>query len=135
LPILADRSRFEQGVINLAVNARDAMPSGGILRLRTQRVGQADIARMGRPAPFSGDGVLFAVDDNGQGIDGNCQKHVFDPFYTTKPAGRGTGLGLSSVFGTVRQGGGDVWISSVQGQGTTVSVVLPVASGATVSKP
>jgi signal transduction histidine kinase len=129
LPVLADRSRFEQIVLNLAVNGRDAMEEGGILTLRTRPVRPAEIAQMGRPASFSGDGVLFTVEDNGHGIDAEKQERVFDPFYTTKPAGRGTGLGLSSVFGTVRQSGGDVWISSVPGQGTRVSVVLPLANG------
>jgi PAS domain S-box-containing protein len=127
LLVLADPSRFEQVVINLAVNGRDSMPSGGVLTLRTKAVVPADIAQMGRPAPFPGDGVLLTVQDNGHGIDTDTQRRVFDPFYTTKPAGRGAGLGLSSVFGTVRQGGGDVWISSAPGHGTTVSVVMPMA--------
>ncbi len=126
LPIRADRSCFEQVIINIAANGRDAMPQGGILSLQTSRMNPAEIAQLGRPVPFHGDGVLISVSDRGDGIAPELQGRVFDPFFTTKPLGRGSGLGLSSVFGTVRQSGGDVWMSSAPGMGATIWILLPV---------
>jgi two-component system cell cycle sensor histidine kinase/response regulator CckA len=128
LPVRADRSRFEQVIVNLATNGRDAMPRGGVLTLQTKRVNPAEIVDLGRPVPFGGGAVLIRVSDVGGGIAPDIQGRVFDPFFTTKPFGQGAGLGLSSVFGTVRQSGGDVWMSSDPGKGATAWVLLPIST-------
>jgi CheY-like chemotaxis protein len=121
---LADSSQLENVILNLAVNARDAMPSGCILSLETSNCQIADDLAH-RLDVVSGDYVLICVADNGSGMAPDVIEKAFDPFFTTKEVGKGSGLGLSQVFGFVRQSGGHVQISSEVGEGTTIKVYLP----------
>lgn len=124
--IVGDVTQLHQVLLNLAVNARDAMPAGGRLVFGTRRT-QVDEARARRtPQLTPGDYVELAVSDTGTGITDDVLDHIFDPFFTTKPRGKGTGLGLSTVYGIVRSHGGAVEINTVIGQGTTFRVLLPV---------
>jgi PAS domain S-box-containing protein len=128
LHAVADVNQLENAIINLAINARDAMPDGGLLTLETrlaevdQRYGEARAIKPGRYA-------LIAVSDTGVGISQEIMDKIFDPFFTTKPVGQGTGLGLSMVYGFVRQSGGQVRVHSKSGEGTTVSLYLPAYEG------
>ena len=123
-PIRADPGQLEQVVVNLAVNARDAMPDGGVLRLSTGLVAlEADAARE-RGLPEGCYSVLTAR-DTGQGMDAETLAHLFEPFFTTKQPGAGTGLGLATVYGIVRQSGGTILVESAPGAGSTFSVYLP----------
>jgi two-component system cell cycle sensor histidine kinase/response regulator CckA len=123
----ADRAQLDQVVINLAFNARDAMPTGGTIRLATgsreQDAGD-DPGLIGIPIP-PGEYALLSVSDTGHGMDPDTLAHVFEPFFTTKPAGSGTGLGLATVYGIVKQSGGFVWVESRPDAGTTFTVSLP----------
>jgi PAS domain S-box-containing protein len=116
-PVMADEAQVEQVIENLAANARDAMPDGGTLRIET-RMGGENHAH-----------VCLSVSDTGQGIDPAIADHVFEPFYTTKGQGRGTGLGLATVHGIVTQAGGRVELHSEPGHGATFTIRLPVAEG------
>jgi two-component system, cell cycle sensor histidine kinase and response regulator CckA len=124
--VKADRTQIEQVVVNLAVNARDAMPEGGRLSIETRLV---DLPVPGWPETELEPGryALLEVSDTGHGMDPGTQAQVFEPFFTTKPVGDGTGLGLATVYGTVKQSGGDVTVSSTLGRGTTFRVLLPLA--------
>jgi hypothetical protein len=126
-PVLVDPGRFEQVFVNLAVNARDAMPLGGTLTVDTQNVEIDEGYSAVRPGVTPGHFVRVRVSDNGRGIEEAILDRVFDPFFTTKAPGEGTGLGLATVFGIVTQAGGDVQIYSELGVGTTVRVLLPAA--------
>ncbi|MFM9976723.1 MAG: ATP-binding protein [Sphingomonadaceae bacterium] len=121
-PVFVDPHQFENAVLNLSVNARDAMPAGGILTIAVDNTslaaGQVDGAS-------AGDYIRIAVSDTGTGMSEAIRERVFEPFFTTKPVGQGTGLGLSQVFGFVKQSRGAVSVESVLGQGTTVSLFLP----------
>ncbi len=124
-PVKADVHQFEQVIINLAVNARDAMPLGGKLALRTSNVGAQDSARHQPKGMPLGEYVLVEVEDTGSGIAPEIIDKIFDPFYTTKDIGKGTGLGLSTVYGIVKQTGGFIYVESELGKGTTFSIFLP----------
>jgi CheY-like chemotaxis protein len=124
-PILADPGQMAQVLINLAVNARDAMPSGGALVIETANIEVDESYASTRPGLTPGRYVRLRVSDNGTGIDPATLEHVFEPFYTTKPKGAGTGLGLATVYGIVTQVGGHAQLYSEPGVGTTCSIMLP----------
>jgi two-component system cell cycle sensor histidine kinase/response regulator CckA len=124
-PVKADVHQFEQVIINLAVNARDAMPLGGTLTLRTSNVGAEDSAGHQHKGMPLGEYVLVQVEDTGSGIAPEIIDKIFDPFYTTKDIGKGTGLGLSTVYGIVKQTGGFIYVESELGKGTTFRIFLP----------
>ena len=124
----ADPSQITQVLLNLAVNARDAMPRGGTLTLRTANLSlDGNEGQTGFSLP-PGEYVRLEVTDTGCGMDEETQKHVFEPFFTTKEVGRGSGLGLATVYGIVQQHGGHVWFHSRAGEGTTFLVCLPRAA-------
>lgn len=126
-PVKADVNQFEQVIVNLAVNARDAMPDGGKLTIRTENVVDPGpkAATEGRGGPPPGDHVLIEVGDTGQGIPAELMEKIFEPFFTTKEIGKGTGLGLSTVFGIVKQSGGTIDVQSTLGRGTAFKIYLP----------
>jgi PAS domain S-box-containing protein len=119
-----DANQLENALLNLCINARDAMPDGGRLRVFTQNASLGLDAAEKADLP-AGDYVKLSVQDTGVGMTRDVMSRAFDPFFTTKPIGQGTGLGLSMIYGFVQQSGGHVQISSEVGQGTTVSVLLP----------
>jgi len=142
-PILADAGQLDNALLNMAINARDAMPRGGTLSINCSNlVLTHPRQRLGESSMPAGDYVRIDVSDTGVGIPAELHAQVFEPFYTTKEVGKGSGLGLSMVYGFVRQSGGDVELRSEPGVGTTVSLLLPRAPAETadpaatiVSKP
>jgi len=129
--VLADKGQLVQALLNLAFNARDAMPEGGRLRIETAaaRLRPGNHADNGADAP-PGDYVSLSVSDTGTGIEPATLRRVFEPFFTTKPVGQGTGLGLSTVYGIVRQSGGYISAESTPRSGATFTIHLPRASAA-----
>ena len=125
--VVADRSQLEQIVVNLVLNARDAMPGGGCVRVTT-----AVAAGGVLPAGATGRHLALGVHDEGVGMDEATRARIFEPFFTTKSAGTGTGLGLATVYGAVQQAGGHIAVRSAPGRGTSVVVYLPVVEGARV---
>ncbi len=123
--VKADRSQIDQVVINLAVNARDAMPEGGRLAIRTKNVTERDSQRYQAQGMSIGEYVLIEVEDNGTGMSEEVRSKIFEPFFTTKDVGKGTGLGLATVYGIVKQTGGFIFADSIVGKGTTFRVFLP----------
>jgi len=127
--VWADRAQMEQVLVNLAVNARDAMPKGGVLRIATSNLELDEAAAQQYPELPPGRYVRLTVSDNGCGMDEQTRAHALEPFFTTKPPGQGTGLGLSTVHEFVRQSQGQITLRGAPGQGTQVEVVLPAVEG------
>ncbi len=130
-PILADPAGLEQVLLNLATNARDAMPEGGVLRiqaeLRTMDQAECDRLHWGRPGPY----LCTTVSDDGEGMDAKTLEKIYDPFFTTKPVGSGTGLGMSIVYGVIQQHGAHIRVDSAPGRGTRVEMrFVPAAADA-----
>ena len=126
-PALVDANQLESAIINLAINARDAMPHGGRLTLSCEEVELDEECFARNPGISPGRYIMVGVSDTGVGIDGDTLDKVFDPFFTTKPIGQGTGLGLSMVYGFAKQSNGLVRIDSQVGEGTRVTIFLPIA--------
>jgi len=124
-PVMADASQVQTAILNLAINARDAMPEGGSLRISTGNT----LIETSPPGTdlAPGEYVTLTVEDTGTGMTEEVKERLFEPFFTTKEVGKGTGLGLAQVYGFVRQSGGDVRVCSGLGKGTTITILLPRA--------
>ncbi len=135
-PVRADPGQLEQVIVNLAVNARDAMPRGGTLTIQTYSVSKADVRKLGSEILPVADYSAVSVSDTGQGIPPELLTKIFEPFFTTKDVGKGTGLGLSTVYGIVKQSGGFIFADSTLGQGTSFVIYLPAnEAGAAAAAP
>jgi two-component system cell cycle sensor histidine kinase/response regulator CckA len=124
-PVKVDVSQFEQVIVNLAVNARDAMPDGGTLNVRTANVPTEEAERLSNKGMPAADYVMIEVRDTGTGIPPDIREKIFEPFFSTKEVGKGTGLGLSTVYGIIKQTGGFIYVDSEEGKGTSFRIFLP----------
>src|SRR5262249_28954214 len=123
--VRADPSQVEQVILNLALNARDAMPDGGRLVIATAELVRQDDSPLGDEGLKSGRYVTLNVQDSGVGMDEETRQRIFEPFFTTKEVGKGTGLGLATVYGIVKQSGGYIWVESAPGEGARFTICLP----------
>jgi CheY-like chemotaxis protein len=130
LPVLADSGRIEQVLMNLATNARDAMPGGGTLRIHTTRTLIDEVHAKAYGYGIPGEYALIAVSDSGAGMDARTRDQIFEPFFTTKEVGKGTGLGLATAYGIVKQHGGHITVYSEVGKGTVFRIYLPLIGAA-----
>ena len=126
--VYVDASQIEQVLVNLATNAREAMPGGGRLSVSVSQVELNTAGAVRGPEMPQGPYVALRVSDTGCGMDLETQAKIFEPFFTTKPRGQGLGLGLATVYGTVKQSGGFIYCDSAVGMGTTFTVYLPASS-------
>jgi two-component system cell cycle sensor histidine kinase/response regulator CckA len=124
-PVKVDVSQFEQVIVNLAVNARDAMPDGGKLTVKTANITASEAAQFAYKGMPPADYVRIEIADTGTGIPADIREKIFEPFFSTKEVGKGTGLGLSTVYGIVKQTGGFIYVDSEEGRGTSFSIFLP----------
>jgi signal transduction histidine kinase len=124
--VLADKVKIEQVILNLIINARDAMPGGGVVTVRTAAVEDSEPGQIPRKAGGAErGGVVLSVIDTGAGMDQETRRHIFEPFFTTKSIEKGTGIGLTTVHGIVSQVGGRIEVDSQQGRGTRFDILFP----------